>query len=146
MAIISAAVAILAPAISFYLTKEKEREADWQRYRFEQYKDFIAALSANVGADATADTARRFAWACNTLQLLASPPVIRAMHDLQDGISTSNPNRSRAGHDELLSRLIWELRTDLKLPNTPDAPDFAARVYSSGRTMERSRGNESPQQ
>jgi type II secretory pathway pseudopilin PulG len=31
VAIISAAAAIVVPAISFYLTKSKERQADWQR-------------------------------------------------------------------------------------------------------------------
>lgn len=52
VAIISAAVAVVAPAISFYLTKRKEREADWQKYKFEQYKEFIAALSGVVGGEA----------------------------------------------------------------------------------------------
>ena len=48
VAVISAAAAIVVPAISFYLTKSKERQADWQRYKFELYKDFIQSLSGIV--------------------------------------------------------------------------------------------------
>lgn len=33
VAVIAAAAAIVVPAISFYFTKSKEREADWQRTR-----------------------------------------------------------------------------------------------------------------
>jgi hypothetical protein len=36
VAIISAG-AIVVPAISFYLTKSKERQADWLRYKFDLY-------------------------------------------------------------------------------------------------------------
>jgi len=44
VAVISAAAAIIVPAISFYLTKRKERQADWQRYKFELYKNLVQSL------------------------------------------------------------------------------------------------------
>lgn len=40
VAFISAA-AVIVPAISFYLTKKKEREAEWQRAKFELYKELV---------------------------------------------------------------------------------------------------------
>jgi len=49
VAIISAAVAIVVPAISFYLTKSKERQADWQRYKFDLYRELVQSLSGIVG-------------------------------------------------------------------------------------------------
>ena len=49
VAIISAAAAIVVPAVSFYLTKQKERQADWQRYKFEIYKEFVQSFSGIVG-------------------------------------------------------------------------------------------------
>jgi len=51
VAIISAAAAIVVPAISFYLTKSKERQADWQRYKFDLYKELVQSLSGIVGTD-----------------------------------------------------------------------------------------------
>jgi len=48
IAIISAAAAIVVRAISFYLTKSKERQADWQRYKFELYKELVQSLSGIV--------------------------------------------------------------------------------------------------
>lgn len=52
VAIIAAAAAIAVPAISFYLTKSKERQADWQRYKFELYKELILSFSGIVGFNA----------------------------------------------------------------------------------------------
>jgi hypothetical protein len=49
VAIISAAAAVSASSLSFYLTKSKERQADWQRYKFELYKELVQSLSGIVG-------------------------------------------------------------------------------------------------
>ncbi|HZT35572.1 MAG TPA: hypothetical protein VFA15_06610, partial [Nitrososphaera sp.] len=113
VAVISAAAAIVVPAISFYLTKSKERQADWQRYKFELYKDFIQSLSGIVGTDSMPEGNKRFAAACNTLHLIASKGVLDALHDFQDEIRVSNVNRNDERHDTLLSRLEWEIREDL---------------------------------
>lgn len=94
MAVISAA-AVVVPAVSFYWTKKREREADWQKYKFEQYREFVTALSGIVGTDATPDGNRRFALASNTFQLLAGGPVITVLHAFQDEIRQSNLDKSR---------------------------------------------------
>jgi hypothetical protein len=133
VAVISAAAAaVVAPAISFYLTKKKEREADWQKYKFEQYREFVAALSGTVGTDSTPEGNRRFALSCNTLNLIASKDVITALRNFQDEIRVSNANKSRARHDELLSRLIWEIRADLGIPGTSTVDEFTAGLWCSG--------------
>lgn len=132
IAVISAAAAIVVPAISFYFTKRKERQADWQKYKFGQYRDFLISLSGIVGTDSTPEGNRRFAMACNTLHLLASPRVLTALHEFQDEIRVSNPNRSDEKHDAMLSRLVWEIRNDLKMPQTGDRNTFKARLWCSG--------------
>jgi hypothetical protein len=131
-AISAAAAAVVAPAISFYLTKKKEREADWQKCKFEQYREFGTALGGIVGTDATPEGTRRFAVSCNTLHLIASQPVITALHAYQDEIRESNTDKSRTRHDALLSRLIWEIRQDLELPGNPAVGEFVAGLWSSG--------------
>ncbi len=132
VAIISAAAAIGVSTITFYLTKKKEREADWRRYKVEQYKEFITALSGIVGGDSTPDGQRRFALACNTTQLLASQKVIQALRDFRSEIDASNVNTSRERHDTLLSRLVSEIRMGIKLPGKQDTADFEASLWCSG--------------
>jgi hypothetical protein len=131
-AIISAAAAVVVPALSFYLTKRKERQAEWQRYKFELYKELVESLSGIVGTDATPEGRRSFAAACNTLHLIASEGVLDALHAFQDETSVSNSSRSDEEHDKLLSRLFWEIRKDLSIPGNPGMTDFHARLWCSG--------------
>ena len=132
VAIISAAAAIIVPAISFYLTKSKERQADWQRYKFEMYKEFIESLNGIVGTDWSPDGVKRFAAACNTLHLIASKIVIDALQEFQHETRSSNTDRDSERHDQLLSRLVWEIRNDLRMPGTLSIDQFKMRLWTSG--------------
>jgi len=38
---IAAASGVIVAAVSFFLTKKREREADWRKYKYEQYKEFM---------------------------------------------------------------------------------------------------------
>lgn len=137
VAIISAAAAVVVPAISFYLTKSKERQADWQRYKFDLYKELVQSLNGIVGDDATPDGNRRFAASCNTVHLIASLGVLKVLHEYQDEICVSNPKRSDARHDALLSLLLWEIRQDLRIPHNPPPDEFPARLWYSGAPQDR---------
>jgi hypothetical protein len=132
VAVISAAALVFVPAISFYLTKKKDREADWRKYKFDQYKEFTASLSGIVGKDSTPEGRRNFARASNTLHLIGSSGVLTALHEFQDETSVSNTARSDLRHDALLSKLIWEIRKDLGIPQTPESSAFVARLWCSG--------------
>ena len=88
-----------------------------------------------MGTDSTPEGNRRFASACNTLRLIGSKGVLEALHHFQDEIrvsNVSNTNRDNDRHDELLSRLEWEIRKDLRIPNNPPLDQFAARLWCSG--------------
>lgn len=136
VAIISAAAAIFVPAVSFYFTKSKERQAHWQRYKFELYKELVDSISGIVGTDSTPEGNRRFALACNTLHLIAPRGVLDSLHVFQDEIRVSNANRSVDKHDELLSRLLWEMREDLRIPQNQRITEFNARLWCSGSKVE----------
>ena len=129
----AAAVVVVAPAISYYLTKKKERDADWQMYKFEQYREFVTALGGIVGADATPEGTRRFAVLFNTLHLSASHDVITALHEYHDEIRDSNTKKSPDRLQTLVSKLIWAIRRDLDIRGTPRAGKFVARLLSSGK-------------
>ena len=130
-AIISALAAIIASAGAIYLTKQKEREAAWRGKKLSYYEEFFAAVSSIVG-NAPDDAKIRFAMAVNNLHLIGSPSVIKALHAFTDEISLSNATkRTQERHDQLWSRLVWEIRADLG-----DAPGdfttFEARLWASG--------------
>lgn len=131
-AIISALAAIIASAGAIYLTKQKEREALWRAKKLAYYEEFFAAASGIVGS--APDNAKiRFATAVNNLHLIGSGGVITALHQFTNEIAESNNQRfSNQRHDELWSRLVWQIRTDLDDPPTSHPDKFRARLWASG--------------
>src|SRR5690606_3112348 len=92
---------------------------------------FVASLSGIVTGEDTPDGQRAFARACNNLNLVAPQPVIQALQLFQDEIRVSNSNQSRERHDQLLSRLLYEIRKDLGVwPK--DSQDFKVGIWASG--------------
>ncbi|MBV1917492.1 MAG: hypothetical protein KUG65_05450 [Sphingomonadaceae bacterium] len=131
-AIISALAAIIASAGAIYLTKQKEREAEWRAKKLAYYEEFFGAASGIVGLTSPPDTKVRFATAVNNLHLIGSQGVVVALHAFCDEIAISNPNRSADLHDILWSRLVWEIRSDLSDPPTKTPESFRARLWASG--------------
>ncbi len=131
-AIISAFAAIIASAAAIFLTKQKEREAVWRAKKLAYYEEFFGAASGIVGETSPPDTKIRFATAVNNLHLIGSLGVITALHAFCDEIAVSNQSRSRERHDQLWSRLVWEIRDDLESPPTKEPSTFNARLWASG--------------
>lgn len=131
-ALISAIALIVAATATIYLTKQKEREAEWRNTKLSYYKEFFAAASGIVGETSPPDTKVRFATAVNNLHLIGSNGVITALHAFCDEIAVSNKNRAKDRHDELWSRLVWEIRNDLDDPPTKTVDRFSARLWASG--------------
>jgi len=135
VSVISAASGVIVVAVSFYLTKKKEREADWRKYKFEQYKEFLVSMSGNLARDSTPESRRSFYTACNALHLIGSKGVLHSLHSFLAVAGT--PNLSEATHDALLSKLIWEIRQDVGIPGNPDASEFSAHLWNSGANVTR---------
>jgi hypothetical protein len=130
VSVIAAASGVIVAAVSYFLTKNRDREADWRKYKFEQYKEFMVSIGGSLGINSTPDGRRSFSSACNALHLIGSKGVLLALHSLLD--ATENSNLSRVTHDALLSKLIWEIRQDVGIPGTSDASEFSARLWSPG--------------
>jgi hypothetical protein len=134
VSIIAVASGVIVASLSYHLTKMKEREADWRKYKYEQYKEFTVALSGTVGSDSTDEGQRTYAKACNTLNLIGTKGVLDALRAFRDETGPSNPQKSLVKHDALFSRLIWEIRKDLKIPGTPKPDKLSACLWCSGTT------------
>jgi hypothetical protein len=132
VAVISTAAGVTVAALSFYFSKKKDREADWRKYKYEQYKEFMVSISGIVAGDSTPDGNRVFAKACNTLHLIGSKGVLDALHAFQDEARSSNPNHSDEKETALLSKLVWEVRKDLEIPGTPQTSEFSVQLWCSG--------------
>lgn len=130
VAIISAAAGILASALTFALTKRKEREAEWRKRKLDHYKEFMAALNGLVGR-ASGETRTKLANAANNIFLVAGPPVLMALRAYLDETATSNKNPSQEEHDRLLTELLFAVRDDLGIqPNRPPA-EYRFRLWSA---------------
>lgn len=82
IAIISAVASVIVAAITFYRTKKKERDADWRKYKYEQHKEFVAALSGNVGPNPIPENRQNLLRACNTLNLIGSRGILESLQSL----------------------------------------------------------------
>ncbi len=130
VAIISAAAGLLASALTFSLTKRKEREAEWRKQKLDHYKEFMAALNDIVGPPASAEAKVRFASAANNIFLVGSPDVLVALRLFLDETSQSHPRKSGDKHDEYLTKLIFAVRDDLGIePNRPMG-DYVFRLWT----------------
>jgi hypothetical protein len=130
--IVPAITAIIIAAGTFFLNKQKEREAEWRSKKLAYYEEFFAAASGIVGETSPPDTKVRFATAVNNMHLIGSHGVIKAVHAFCDEIAISNANKTKDRHDELWSRLVWEIRDDLADPPTETPEGFSARLWASG--------------
>ncbi len=129
---VAAIISALAVVLAIFVTKLKERQAEWRSKKLAYYEEFFKAASGIVGKTAPPDAKVRFANAVNNLHLIASNAVIMALHAFCDEIAESNKDREKDRHDKLWSRLVWEIRSDLNDPPTKDASAFTARLWASG--------------
>mgnify|MGYP003362632213 CR=1 FL=1 len=112
-AIVSTLTAIVVAILTSVLTRRRELEGDWRKLKFAQYQEFILGLSGIVDGRSTPDAQRRYSDAVNSMSLVASSSVLRAMRAFQKEISFANQERSNEAHDRLLNDLFRALRNDI---------------------------------
>jgi hypothetical protein len=129
---ISAAAALVVAAVSYALSKRREREAEWRKVKLEHYREYIAGLSGIVNERATPTSQARYSDAVNALLLVAPGSVLRALRAFQAEIAVSNKNRSDHRHDALLSDLVRAIRHDIH-PGRIDDRDLSFQVLGVPR-------------
>lgn len=142
VAIIAASASIFGAAVTFYLTKQKDREAEWRKQKLEHYKELLLAMSGIVGTDATPEGQLRFAKACNTVVLVASQQVVQSLLNYQDEISVSNAHKSLERERQFLNKLLLEVRKDIGISPADDPSTFSFALWCSGANE--SRNNQLP--
>jgi hypothetical protein len=127
--VISSSTAIVVAAISYWLTKKKEREAEWRKEKLSYYKEYLSALSNKV-ALSTHETDQKYCIAFNTVGLFSSQTVIEQLHAYQELTKHASNQVDQDEHDKLLSKLILEIRKDLKLKPEDNEKTFSFRLIS----------------
>jgi hypothetical protein len=132
IALIGIIGSILAAGVTYSFTKKRERDAELRKEKLEHYKDFVASLSGIISGESTPDNQRAFARASNKLMLVAPQPVIEALQAFQQETKVSNPNKSLDRHDELMSKLFYEMRKDLGISPADNLDSFKVGLWASG--------------
>jgi hypothetical protein len=117
---VSAVTALIAVIITNRLARRREHEADWRKLKLAQYQGFIIAFSSIEKSRSTPEAIRRYTDAANSMSLIASMSVLRALRNFQLEISYKNDKRSQAEHDRLFDLLIRALRADVQPSNQDD--------------------------
>ncbi len=96
------------------------------------YKIFIGSLSKILEGEDSAEGQIEFATACNDLLLFAPQRVIDALKAFRDEVRVSNPNKSAEEHDQLLSKLLFEMRRDIGVKPQDDPNTFKVGLQGAG--------------
>jgi hypothetical protein len=126
----SAVTAIVAVIVTYVLTKKREHEADWRRLKFNQYQEFILALSGIVSGRSTSEGHLRYADAVNSMALVASWNVLSALRAFQNEISYINNQRSDERHDQFLNVLLHAMREDIQPNRLSSDASFSFRLMA----------------
>jgi hypothetical protein len=131
VAVISGAASLVVAALSYWLTKAREREADWRKQKLEHYRELLEAISGIVAGDGTDESQRRYARATNVVGLVASQEVIAAVDRMREA---SRPHEawSMVEHDAALASLLLAIRRDLGIRPKDDPTTFSYKLWASG--------------
>jgi hypothetical protein len=123
---------VLLAGVTYWFTKQRERDAELRKEKLEHYKDFVASLSGIISGETTEENQRAFALTSNKLMLVAPQKVIEALRSFQQEIKVTNLNKSIDRHDELMSRLFYEMRKDLGVSPSDDLGTFKVGLWAAG--------------
>lgn len=113
-AMISAVAALFVSTLSFSLNQRQQRQLDWRKVKLEMYREYVAALSGIIQGRETPEAHLRYADAANSLSLVASSQVLRALYAFLNENSFRNLSRTIERHDVLLTELLSAMRDDLE--------------------------------
>lgn len=123
---------LLAAALTYWFTKQREREAEWRKEKLAHYKAFIESLSGIVEGDSSPEGHRAFAKATNNLLLFAPQSVIAALNEFRFEIRISNTGRTQEKHDRLLAVLLLAIRRDIGVSPEDEPESFKPILWASG--------------
>ena len=122
-------VGVIIAAFTYFLTKRREREAEWRKEKLKYYQAFTDSLSTITEDISNIKNKSAFCRASNNLMLFAPQEVLTALYEYQE--------TSRAGyvgtqneHDQKLKALMLAIRKDIGVSPSDRADDFSVRLWA----------------
>jgi len=81
---------LMVAVLTYWFTKQREREAEWRKEKLAHYKAFIESFSGIIEGDSSPEGHKSFAKATNNLLLFAPQSVIAALNEFRHEIRVSN--------------------------------------------------------
>lgn len=133
VALLGLAGSLLVAVVTYWLSKQRDLEAERRKEKLAYYKAFIESLSGIVEGDATPEGHLAFSRATNNLLLFAPQVVLIALNAFRSEISISNaPSRMREKHDSLLAKLLLAMRRDIGVLPVDERTTFHPIIWASG--------------
>ena len=123
---------LMVAVLTYWFTKQREREAEWRKEKLAHYKAFIESFSGIIEGDSSPEGHKSFAKATNNLLLFAPQSVIAALNEFRHGIRVSNMNRTQQEHDRLLAALLLAIRRDVGVWPADEPSTFKPILWASG--------------
>ncbi len=112
--VISIFVAVVSAAVSYFLTKKNQLNVDERRLKEKFYLAYIKAVSNSVVSNDIEESRDQLANAQNELLLIGSSDVVASLMEFHDYCKpSSKQNFTVDRHDEILTKLIMNMRMDL---------------------------------
>jgi hypothetical protein len=123
---------LLAVAATYWLSRSRDREAEWRKEKLAYYKAFVECLSGIVEGDETPEGHRGYARATNNLLLLSPQQVLSALHAYRTATAVGNFTDTRETQQQRLNELLLAIRRDVGV-QPPDVPSaFEAILWAAG--------------
>jgi hypothetical protein len=126
-AVIAITVAVLTAGMTYVLTRKREHEADWRKIKLDLYRTYVVALSGVLRHNRTSENQAKYADAVNSLTLVASPAILKALYSFQDGVSDSKNAGTDRDLQKLVDGLLIALREDIGPAAQGQARDLSFR-------------------
>jgi hypothetical protein len=126
LSLLSISGSIVLASLSYYFTKTQQLKTEWQHEKMNHYKILLKAISdlAISGKDKR-KAQEDFALASNTICIVAPQNVVKALMDFHDEVKISNRDKfSVERHDQLLRKLLLEIRKDIGLSKNDNEKTF----------------------
>ncbi|GAB4590884.1 hypothetical protein ETAR_04870 [Edwardsiella tarda] len=133
-AVMASSTTLAVAVVGYWFTKKREREAELRKERLDHYKELVSSLSDILEGDNNFQGKKRFAVACNNLNLVAPVSVLKALQLFQDETKSSNLGRTIERHDQLLSLLLVEMRRDLNISSEGELM-LTFRLWAPGKSL-----------
>ena len=133
VAVIGATSAILAAILGHFFTRRREIRLAELKFKLDLYLEFLSSATELGSGSKRYESRLRFSKAVNSMNVVAGKQVLAHINNFLDHISEARQDDfSAKKQDELLRRIIFQMRLDLGQVIDASESSFEFRTISPG--------------